>query len=352
MNKRVVRRIGASLLMAVGALGLIGGTTTATASSEAPDAASSELELISLRMANSPPTPAMSPFFVARDMGFFEEQGIEVEFVTLGSAAEYVPALAGGSVDVINSSIGALGKARESGLDIVITNGHNSGFDYALVTPTGSDLDAEASIEERIASLEGKSIGAQGGAQSVVMSFVYALMAEQGLEPDDVDVIDLAFGGPQLAALQTNQVDLVLADRTTVIAAEEAELGANYFDLLSDPAEDFQGLLISGSAVLQEFVDEHSDFPERMEAAMSAAYAFMQDPANLEQVMQVAIDSVGLPESDSMATVFSSFPSLLSSTVPRAQLERTVEFMYRTGTWTAEPQMTVDDFFLPSMIGD
>lgn len=46
-----------------------------------------------------------APFFVARDEGFFSDSGLDVEFIETVSAAETVPALARGDIDVLSAAL-------------------------------------------------------------------------------------------------------------------------------------------------------------------------------------------------------------------------------------------------------
>jgi NitT/TauT family transport system substrate-binding protein len=53
------------------------------------------------------PIMTYAPFYIARDEGYYKEQGLEVEFLSLGTAQQSTPALITGQVDVISGPVTA-----------------------------------------------------------------------------------------------------------------------------------------------------------------------------------------------------------------------------------------------------
>jgi NitT/TauT family transport system substrate-binding protein len=316
----------------------------------APEEAEEPLEVIRFNMANAAPTPAMLPFFIADELGFYQEEGLEVEFVNLGSGAAFMSALAAGEVDAINSSLGAMAAAKEGGFDLRIVNTHSRGFNFTLVVREGVEVPTEGSFEEKMAALEGMTIGTQGGEQSLVFGFVRALMGLAGASVETVDIANLTFGGPMIAALQTGQVDVVVADEVTESIAKQLGLGFRFFSLLDDPPAEYQGLVISGTATTEEFLAAHPDFATRHANAMERAYDFIRTPGNLGDAERVAVDRVGLAPSDDLQDIIARSGEIWYARAPESLLQASIDFLYLTGQLTQEPRMSVRDLFTDSAI--
>ncbi|OZM77066.1 hypothetical protein CFP66_37395 [Pseudonocardia sp. MH-G8] len=70
---------------------------------------------------------------MAEEKGFFERRGVEVEFVTLQSASQALPALASGEVDAVEQNAGAFFIASERGdLDASIIGSTMIGLPWAI----------------------------------------------------------------------------------------------------------------------------------------------------------------------------------------------------------------------------
>lgn len=62
--------------------------------------------LAHLKVATSP-FLGFAPFYIAQDEGYYEEQGLEVEFVKFSSATQAIPLVAQGRLDVVSGGISA-----------------------------------------------------------------------------------------------------------------------------------------------------------------------------------------------------------------------------------------------------
>jgi NitT/TauT family transport system substrate-binding protein len=305
---------------------------------------------IDVRVATTAPTPALLPFYLAKEEGFYKQEGLNVSFVNVNSGAAFVAALQAGQLDVINSSLGAMAKAREGGLDLKIINGHATGLDYTLYARRGVKLPTGGTFQEKMAALKGLTIGTQGGQASLVFGFVKALMQQAGVDPNTVKVANVNFGGPMVAAMRSGGVDVLVADEPTVATADQLGLGSVYFSLLTDPPPDYQGLLAAGTATTQSFLAKHPDFAARNLRVMERTYAFMRDKANIDEMVRVATTVQGIPASDSLRTAIGKLGDLFSAVIPRTTLDKSIGFLYTTGQLSAQPRITTDQLFDQGMI--
>jgi NitT/TauT family transport system substrate-binding protein len=126
---------------------------------------------------------SQSPIAIAREAGYFTEQGLDVEVVSIRSSAQNAAALLSGEVDV--STIGGVGpvRARLSGSDLVLIAGSKSYFAGSIVARPDITTPAD---------LRGKRIGitAPGGNTDLMAR---AVLPKLGLEAGR-DVVLFATG--------------------------------------------------------------------------------------------------------------------------------------------------------------
>ena len=105
-ENRMVRKLFGLAVAAclVAACGSSGATSTGDASdtvSDTSDRAMDRLDVIIL------PYITYAPYYIAIEEGYFAEQGIEVEVVSMTGTEEVMPALSSGQVDVASGLISA-----------------------------------------------------------------------------------------------------------------------------------------------------------------------------------------------------------------------------------------------------
>ena len=137
------------------------------------------------------------PFIVASDKGFFQAEGLNVEFVPFRGGPNLVKAVIAGEV-----LLGATGSTdilvfREAGMPIKMVATHTEGNHFTLnVAPDVAS----------VADLKGKSIGVTS-AGSTTWVFARMVAKNQGWDPDrDVKVVALGGLDAQLAALSRKEI--------------------------------------------------------------------------------------------------------------------------------------------------
>nr|AQQ74902.1 hypothetical protein [uncultured bacterium] len=114
-----------------------------------------------------------APLFAAKELGFFEEEGLEVEMIRC-EWATYKDALALGRYDVTHHLIMYFLKPIEQGMDVKFTGGVHRGC-LRVQTLTDSDI-------QTVADLRGKTIGVPGMGTPPFMLATRALAAH-GVDP-------------------------------------------------------------------------------------------------------------------------------------------------------------------------
>ena len=155
------------------------------------------------------PLAYYASLFVASAKGFDKKNNLNVQFVTLQSGAQNLPALFNNTVDIGFCSFDGVANLWAQGkqaisfyelvdritLDLVISN---ATLKTLKVTPTSP-------IQDRIKALKGLKLGMTlPGAPSDV--FLRALLQAGGLSTSDVDIVRIGSFGGLVAATKTGQI--------------------------------------------------------------------------------------------------------------------------------------------------
>lgn len=147
------------------------------------------------------------PLFVAVEEGYFEEEGFEVEMIRFTSSNEVGNAGTSNQVDILltaSNVILDIGHVSGKKHKLIITNNYPDSpghiADYLLVRDT-----TEIS---NIQDLKGKKIGIFPG--SVIKVFCNLILQNNGLEPDDYELIELSTKD-WAVALKSGQIDALSA---------------------------------------------------------------------------------------------------------------------------------------------
>ncbi len=215
-----MRRRVLSLLLSQIALLLILQSCTAqppaaTAPPEAQEAAPVTLKIVAL------PFLSYAPFYIAEEEGFYEEAGLDVEFVNMTQTQEILPALTGGEVDLASSllSAGMFNAMQRGGqIQVVADKGYidpNACASYALIA--GSALAAKGDVREP-EFLRGKTIDV---ARTTWMQYyAESTLAAAGLSLDDMVVVQNP-SPAQPEALTQGTLDLTTNNEPWVTRMEQ-----------------------------------------------------------------------------------------------------------------------------------
>ncbi len=157
--------------------------------------------------------------FIALEKGYFKQEGIDLELVTLKTAADAPPLLARGDVEVAGGSTSAaLYNAIIRGIDmkIVADKGvHPKGLGWQFIA-VRKDL---ADQIKKPADLKGRNI-ALSCSNCSVDYFLLVVLKQAGLTLKDVETVDLAVPD-QLAAFGNKSIDAgILVEPNAATAAE------------------------------------------------------------------------------------------------------------------------------------
>lgn len=218
--------LAGALALSLSACGSSSNTASSDSSSSSADSASSS-EATHLRLIYSPSLCA-APMYIAIENGYFEDENLDIEQVTV-DAAHVSEAIGADQVDVGMGLIGKLLQPIENGLPIKFTTGLHTGCTKLLI-PGDSDI-------KSIADLKGKKIGVPGLADAATVVSKRSLSAAGiGVTEQNMEVEFSVYSRNDLPqALENGAVDAIaLGDPTASIAEEQYGLTA-LIDTATDP---------------------------------------------------------------------------------------------------------------------
>jgi NitT/TauT family transport system substrate-binding protein len=230
--------------------------------SQAAAANASAQDLTLLRV-GALPTDGTSVVFDAKEMGFFERQGLNVEITTMSSGPTIAAAVAGGALDIGVANVATVAQARARGLPMRFI-APSSMADPATMTDVV--MVAKDSPIRTGADLNGKIV-AINGLKDLQQISASAWVDKHGGDSKTLKFLELPI--PQMAAaLEAHRVDAALAVEPFVTVARAQGQGKVIGNVLDGVGSRY---MITGWLALEPWLDAHRDAAQRFVAAIRAA---------------------------------------------------------------------------------
>ncbi len=166
---------------------------------------------------------AATPFAVATKLGWFKQEGIEVELVPLPGSTDCVKNVATREVPFALASVEPLAIGRPQGIKAKVFYTAYQGNIYGIAVP----LDSPA---QKIGDLRGKNIGVISMSSAGVI-VARALAATGGMNPDrDVSIVVAGEGAQTAAMLRNKSVDALSQYDTQYAMVENAGVKLRMLD--------------------------------------------------------------------------------------------------------------------------
>ncbi|WP_334157947.1 ABC transporter substrate-binding protein [Oryzomicrobium sp.] len=143
------------------------------------------------------------PLTIAERLGYFKDEGLNVEIVDFPGGAKALQALMGGSADLVSGSFEHTISLQAKGqwIKAVALEGRMAGIVLAMRKDRAARYKSPK-------DLKGLKIGVTAPGSSTNM-FVNTLLAKEGLKPDAVSIIGVGAGAGAIAAIRRGDVDAV-----------------------------------------------------------------------------------------------------------------------------------------------
>jgi NitT/TauT family transport system substrate-binding protein len=208
---------------------------------------------------------AFSPFSVAKYLGYFKEEGLDVDLLAVGGSNEVALAVSQGAGDVGLASPGQalVGMQSPQALNLKFFYEANYRSIWSVTVKPDSPI-------KSVKDLKGKKIG-MAAMGSAATTFGKALASEAGLDPDkDLSMIAVGSGGQAVGALNSGAVDALIFS-----TQETNKFEANGFQIrYVDTGEGFASLPDVGILTRRETLADNPKMLAGFARAVAKGYVF------------------------------------------------------------------------------
>ena len=234
------------------------------------------------------------PIWLAKDEGFFAQEGIDATLVdTTAPIGTQVTIVVGGSADSMLAGLSTVYTARQKGLPVRFLRGislSNRGASIKKGRENEIPVAHNASeLPRTLRALKGKTIGVPSLGVSAHLEF-QALLRGVSMDPEkDVTFISVNPGDASEAAIRAGTVDLVYSSINTSQQIEESGTGTTVFTTLDDGPAGLKSLTVVGAVASDGFLRAHPTFERRYERAMDKAIDFLRATRNVDEAIKVIV---------------------------------------------------------------
>lgn len=147
---------------------------------------------------------AKLPIVMANALGYFKDEGLDIELIDFNTGAKGAQALIAGNTDFVAGAYEHTIDLQAKGfvmVDVIGTNRY-PGYILGVVKSKGAAI-------KSVADLKGKSIGISGPGSATQIFAVRALQ-RVGLTKDDASYVGVGLGATAVAAVRAGQIDAIV----------------------------------------------------------------------------------------------------------------------------------------------
>lgn len=218
-----------------------------------------------------------APFYVARDKGFFKEQGVDVNLQVIESDGDKKAAMAAkqiqGEAETVDTHIMSL----DAGLDQVQV--------LALDTSNGGDGVVSKKEINSLADLKGKKVALDTTGGSSLFYFNY-LLDKDGISMDDLDIQNMSAGDAG-SAFVGGKVDAAVTWEPWLSNAKKTDFG----QVLKSSSET-PGVIVDSLSFDREFIKSYPKSVQKVVDAWFEAVEYIE--SNPDDAYKIMADSQGM----------------------------------------------------------
>lgn len=221
------------------------------------------------------------PLTLAERLGYFRDEGLDVEINDFPGGAKALQALIGGSADVVSGAYEhtIVMQTLAQKVQAFVLQGTNPGLELGIVKARAADYSWPK-------NLKGMRVGVSAPGSSTHM-FVNHLLASVGLTPDDVSIVGVGTGAGAVAAVRGGRIDALSSVEPVMgLLAKSGDIRIVH-ETISDKGTRaiFGGTLPAATLYAKvDFIQSHPQTVQALTNAMVRALAWLQS-ATTEQVL-------------------------------------------------------------------
>lgn len=217
------------------------------------------------------------PIVIAKEKGYFEEEGLELDFQLFTAAKDRDAALQAGELDGVIADEIAISIYQNSGIDMKITGATNGA--WTLVVGKDSGI-------ENLEDLKGKKMAIS---ENTMIDYLSDYIAEEnGVNSSEIEKIAIPAMPARLEALRNKQVDAaILPAPFNDTAVADGGKGLATIDNAD--------IMISAIAFLQDQIDNNEDAIKAFFTGYNKAVEYMKN-TDIKEYEDIIIKTVGYSE--------------------------------------------------------
>ncbi|WP_031480842.1 ABC transporter substrate-binding protein [Streptomyces bicolor] len=278
-----MRRLSAGLT--AGAL-LFVATACGSSDGGSPDAGASSGGITTVKLGLIPIVD-VAPLYLGQKKGFFEKQGLKLEFTTAQGGAAIVPGVASGQFQFGFSNVTSLMVAQTNGVPVkAVANG------IASTGVRGKDFNGlmvkKDSPVKSPKQLEGKKV-AINTLKNINETAVRQAVRKDGGDPDKVHLVEMAFD-QMPAALDQGQIDAacVVEPATATIRSQGGrEIASPLIDIAPE-------LTVAMYFTSTQYAQQNPDVVKKFQTATAESLAYAE--AHPDEARQIVTTYTKIPE--------------------------------------------------------
>lgn len=235
--------------------------------------------------------------YIADAMGYFEDEGIKVDYVNVGTGSSATQVLSSGDTDFIISDITGMALARkQTGAESYMVAGQFKRFMADLECRKGL-VPADQEYPDVMQTVRGLKVGITAPGSATDTYLRYSMIAA-GADPDSKNII-AAGGVPNLvSAIKAKRVDCVVAYQPMQkILADDVDSVLNWAE--GEGPDLFGEYVFNGVITSQEFAKQQTPTVDAVSRAMKKAIEFGSDPSNAPEIAKRTLkDFQGIDPAD------------------------------------------------------
>lgn len=271
------------------------------------------------------------PVYIARGAGLFDEEGLDADWVNVGSGTKQAASVMGGSAEMTPLALMHAIKSQAEGADLVAFA--NLLSDWSMVVVLSNDAIKNAGIElampvdEKIKRLTGLKLGITSPGSSTDVSIRKMLLARNMVPDQVVKLQPLGDGTAILAAFDKKLVDGFVFAAPVPEIVEARGLGKIVVNPMAREVPEQVGVPYAVMATSRATFAKKSEVIRASARAMTKALIFARDkPEETLKIMQHYFPDV---EPAILARIVTTYRAALPSSpvITRDEVAKTVKFM-------------------------
>lgn len=227
------------------------------------------------------------PISIAESLGYFKDEGLDVEIIDFQGGSKSLQAVVGGSADVVSGAFEhtLAMQARGQSLQAFVLQGRAPQCVFAVSKKTMPDY-------KDLKDLKGKKIGvtAPGSSSHAIAIFI---LSTAGLKPSDVSFIGVGSSSAAVAAMRSGQIDAFVNLDPVIATLEKDDIIRIVEDtrIVEESDKLFGGPMVAGCLYAPtRFIKENPDIVQGLTNAVVRADRWLAK-ATAEEIVKAVPES-------------------------------------------------------------